>query len=94
MSEGNNLKPEEKNGLRICPHCGKAFQPWNAKHRFCSRECYRQHTQEQGEPPIPEEFRCPYNDRRACQERRCGVCGWNPVVARRRTERLLGKSRT
>lgn len=76
---------------RVCPYCGTSFMPRSAKHQFCSRECGRRFEVEQMEKPIPEELRCPYNDTIVCQTHRCGECGWNPVVAKRRTERILRK---
>ena len=82
-----NLGPMDK--ARICPYCGMAFMPRSAKHQFCCRECYRRYALEQGEVLIPEALRCPHNDTIVCHTRRCGECGWNPVVAKRRTERIM-----
>lgn len=81
------LGPMDKE--RACPYCGTVFMPRSAKHQYCTSECCRRYTLEQAERPIPEEFQCPHNNMIVCQVRRCGECGWNPVVARRRTERIL-----
>lgn len=36
-------------------------------------------------------YPCLFNDGCQCKERDCGHCGWNPVVAKARLERILKK---
>lgn len=36
-------------------------------------------------------YDCQYNVGCGCEKRHCGSCGWNPVVAQERTEKLMKK---
>lgn len=36
---------------------------------------------------------CPYNDTLRCEVKNCKRCGWNPVVAQQRIDKILRKGR-
>lgn len=42
----------------------------------------------------PKRFVCPYNGACWCTQKICRACGWNPKVAQRRKEKLLGRNKT
>lgn len=37
-------------------------------------------------------YQCPHNEACVCQKKDCYHCGWNPTVAQRRLEKILGKA--
>ena len=36
---------------------------------------------------------CPYNNALECSVKNCTRCGWNPEVAQRRLDKILGKGK-
>ena len=71
----------------VCQWCGAEFErnPEETYKEFCSPECYRKYKAQ------TRRFTCPYNEGVECtkQQQKCHRCGWYPVVAKYRKNRLL-----
>lgn len=74
----------------ICENCGKEFESrvYNAKH--CCRRCANQ--RHKANRQAPRTFQCPHNHEVTCEKRQCDCCGWNPDVAQRRMDKLMGRA--
>lgn len=83
-----------------CKVCGK--EKWvyigHADQKFCSRECVNKgrdlfkedfdHSLE-WKRASSERWVCPYVGNVSCYKRTCNRCGWNPEVAKARTEEFM-----
>lgn len=88
----------------MCPICNEQFTQKRPNMRFCSRRCANISANRAARVRagcVPSEVRtkpnpadlatgCPYNGEIICDMRKCSKCGWNPEVAKRRTEALYG----
>ena len=54
----------------------------NGNKLYCSQRCYEKHRSSLLAP-------CKFNDGVNCERQKCGNCGWNPDVAKRRKEKIL-----
>ena len=79
-----------------CVHCGNKFLAKRVSMMYCSTTCRNKHRWsriKQGLVPyersqaLPE---CHHNEGVACGAQKCGSCGWNPAVAKKRLEALHG----
>lgn len=55
--------------------------------RFCSKECCTKFFNRKKDGY--SENSCKYNDGVACTDGNCKKCGWNPAVAKKRSEEFL-----
>ena len=83
-----------------CQNCGKTFETLNYRQKHCSHTCANQHRENAGFDTTLNwkrsatnkwVWQCPYNKECECYGRRCNKCGWNPEVAKARTEAIMGK---
>lgn len=85
-----------------CLCCGKEFTSFASLNRlYCSQDCFNAHKTGTGYGDYDETqnwvqtghsrrfWLCPYADNVECGMRNCGSCGWNPDVAKERTERFM-----
>ena len=75
-----------------CVFCGKKSIDKSVNHlkMFCSSTCrMRDYNQRHKYDPRPEKQECKYNDGVECLDSKCANCGWNPEVAKKRTEEFL-----
>lgn len=83
----------------ICKGCGKVFTDTRADRVYCSHSCSATnrdrgtgtaHCDTSLEWKRTESnallWECPYNNAVGCSFRKCDRCGWNPEVAKARTE--------
>ena len=56
--------------------------------KFCSKECQMRYWNRKRDGYSDE--CCKYNDGVACTDGKCNNCGWNPAVAKKRSEALNG----
>lgn len=81
----------------LCEFCGEVVD--RPGHRFCSRSCAaRMH---RGLSAVDRNYdwkklgrdtwQCRYQEFASCRNRNCEACGWNPAVAKARTERFLAR---
>ena len=73
-----------------CKLCGKEFNYYRERTKFCSRDCYNKHREmlvAQGINAYQQSI-CRHNVGVACEEQNCDTCGWNPAVAQKRMERI------
>lgn len=77
-----------------CAVCGKrGMDTSNRQNRkFCSPECSELYYRRKNGVGIDKEDRqyCQFNDGVECYQRKCGKCGWNPEVAKKRLEVACG----
>ena len=75
-----------------CIVCGtKAIDRSHSQSKvFCSLDCKNQHWRMTHALREDNWQRCVFNDGVACDLHRCGRCGWNPTVAKRRLEAAYG----
>lgn len=73
----------------ICENCGNEFESRACNAKYCSRRCANQRHEENRK--APRTFRCPHNREVTCEKRQCDSCGWNPDVAQRRMDKLMGR---
>lgn len=82
----------------ICANCGASFESHYKDAKFCSRTCSSQcaHSQRyrKDREMTSKVIQCPYNEGVSCYADHCWKCGWNPAVAQRRLNKLLGKECT
>lgn len=73
-----------------CANCGaKGIDESHAQNkRFCCKECCDEYWQKMRRSGREYEH-CKYNEGVQCSERKCGNCGWNPKVAKKRSEEFL-----
>lgn len=86
---------------KICPKCGIVFKTPRGYQVYCSKVCSNRGRRiEKGDfddsldwKKTAEEgkWECPYNHGVACEIRECSRCGWNPEVAKARTEAYMEK---
>ena len=57
---------------------------------FCSLECKNYHWRKTHSQGAIEFEKCVFNEGVACDLHRCGRCGWNPTVAKKRLEAAYG----
>lgn len=83
-----------------CEGCGKVFTSSIKNARFCGRACANRNYETKkykGRAKVDKSKypRCPNNKWVACHDQtNCANCGWNPAVAQRRKDKLLGKECT
>ena len=73
-----------------CIECGKKAidkSPTQNK-KFCSMLCQWRYNERKRSKP--EEQACKYNDGVLCANPKCEKCGWNPIVEKKRKEKLNG----
>ena len=74
-----------------CPICGTKFIKTRSDKKCCSRKCSCAYNKKfRKENPVKIETGCQHNEALVCTMKKCGVCGWNPAVAKRRMETLYG----
>lgn len=74
----------------VCQLCGTEFEKTMQCKKYCSRRCAniaanrrkRIRSRENRERIDTE---CPHNKALVCTNRNCESCGWNPVVAKKRS---------
>ena len=81
---------------KICPKCGIEFKTVRGYQKYCSTACSNRHRgQDKGDfdPSLDwkrdhddGKWKCPYQSSVGCFVRECSRCGWNPEVAKARTE--------
>ena len=74
-----------------CIVCGKKSidkSPSQSK-IYCSRKCIAKHWYEAHKDDHSEKQVCKYNEGVDCFDGKCESCGWNPEVAKKRTEAFL-----
>lgn len=73
--------------IKYCEYCGKEFDPYDCRRRFCSQSCSAKHRF-----GVEDENTgtCPHNNEVECSSRVCSKCGWNPKVAQARLEAMYG----
>lgn len=80
----------------VCNYCGKKFTGGNPSlvYLFCSKSCAARGKYEgKFDKSLNWEkegylWKCPYNDGAHCRSRVCDRCGWNPEVAKKRSEKI------
>ena len=73
-----------------CVYCGrKAIDKSNSKTRiYCSERCAHTHyRRKHGVGITVKTPSCIYNKEVQCMVQKCGTCGWNPAVEKKRKER-------
>lgn len=77
-----------------CAVCGKRDVDRGSKQNkvVCSPECYEIYYRRKNGIGIEKEGRqyCQFNDGVECYQHKCGKCGWNPKVAKKRLEVAFG----
>lgn len=75
----------------FCEYCGKAVTGGKA---YCSKSCAGR-AKFEGDFDRTLQWKtedgkwvCPYNEGVSCKRRRCECCGWNPEVAKNRSEKI------
>ena len=75
----------------ICVFCGAKIIDRSTNHtrKFCSEHCAQaDHRRRHGVGVKTFSDSCNHNIHIQCEERKCGNCGWNPAVEKRRKEAL------
>ena len=75
----------------VCKECGAKgidHSPHGTRD-FCSRKCNHKYYAKAHKRVRKVELPCVFNDGVSCCERKCESCGWNPEVAKKRTEELV-----
>ena len=71
----------------ICAHCGAEVETKYKKQIFCDKLCLARHHRAMNKMGLREpkqESVCRYNDGVVCEDQKCGTCGWNPKVSKKR----------
>ena len=77
-----------------CDYCGLKFESTIKTAKYCSQNCanlkyMERKRRKKKEKGIPL---CRHNQWVVCEHQcSCGNCGWNPKVAQRRMDKLVGK---
>ena len=76
--------------IGVCLICSKEFVKTRLDRKYCSRSCAfiaaNRAARARNRGEITENGTdCPYNKSVVCTNRKCDSCGWNPVVAKRRS---------
>lgn len=82
-----------------CEYCGKVRQARDRSRvrRFCSLACSAESRKKPKKELVKRRYReelgeCVFQPTSVlCADRKCGSCGWNPVVAKARLEAITGK---
>ena len=82
--------------LGVCLLCGAEFVKTRPDKKYCTRRCTMiandRATRARAKARIEAVGTdCPYNVAIDCYEHKCNSCGWNPRVAKERTEKILQK---
>lgn len=74
-----------------CIVCGKKAIDKSAKKcaKFCGEKCRNRYRYMAKKEDIRNPSPCQYNEGVFCTKQKCGSCGRNPAVEKRRKERLL-----
>ena len=77
--------------MGVCLICGTEFVKTRPDKKYCSRRCTqiamdRAQRARKKEAMLKQGKDCPHNKVLVCTDRKCDTCGWNPVVAKRRSE--------
>ena len=90
----------------ICTICGASFKSYHKDAKCCSKKCSsksaylhkskkdREITSTKDREITSKVIQCPFNEGVACDASHCWKCGWNPAVAQRRLNEILGKGCT
>lgn len=77
-----------------CTNCGKYSEDKsdNRSQRFCCKECSDAYWRRKRGVGLAKEDRklCKHNEGVECYDYKCRNCGWNPKVARKRLEAIVG----
>lgn len=81
----------EDKKMGVCLICGTEFVKARPGRKFCSRRCANLAANKNKRARSREDREkfgtdCPFNKELVCTEWKCESCGWNPEVARRRSE--------
>lgn len=76
-----------------CANCGEKFEARSKSAKYCSHSCanHAYHLRRGKKKRKTEYGGCPHNVNVKCRVHMCDSCGWNPEVAQRRLDNLLGK---
>lgn len=75
--------------VKSCENCGKQFETNYEHTRFCGYPCaYQARLRRIKE--ARDGSKCPYNEALICLDKKCEACGWNPEVAQRRIDEIMG----
>lgn len=73
--------------IGVCLICGTEFVKTRTDRKYCSHRCaHIASNRFQRDRKREVHTDCPHNKELICTNRNCGTCGWNPVVAKRRSE--------
>ena len=77
--------------ILVCPICDKEFVETRPGRKYCSHRCasiFANRVRREKRRQAVKKCRiiCKYNNGIVCDERKCESCGWNPDVAKRRSE--------
>lgn len=84
-----------------CPYCGNEYKTDKEDQIFCSKHCSNKGRQlyDRGDFDISLDWKrssedgkwfCPYQNYVSCTVRKCTTCGWNPIVAKARLNKIMG----
>lgn len=77
----------EDKKICACMICGTEFVKTRHDGKYCSRRCTQISAKRAKRARDMEKGTdCPHNKELICTNRNCESCGWNPVVAQRRSE--------
>ena len=77
--------------IMVCEVCGTEFVLTKPNKKYCTRKCAMiaaKRAKSERDKAETVVFDCPYNVAVQCSNRKCNSCGWNPYVAKRRSEML------
>lgn len=75
--------------VKSCENCGKQFESTSFHARYCSCHCSNK-ARAGRRRELKKEQMCPHNNYVTCNNHECGSCGWNPEVAQKRMDKVLG----
>ena len=73
-----------------CATCGKEVEGRIHNAKYCSKRCAN--LRANARKSRTNTFQCPHNHEVTCTVQKCRACGWNPDVAQRRMEKLMGRA--
>jgi hypothetical protein len=87
---------------KICPTCGKEFKTTRPHQKYCCHSCsnrfrnadygnFDKSLEWKRSTTDESMWQCPYQINVECSCRNCDRCGWNPKVAKARTEAFARK---
>lgn len=78
----------------ICANCGEKFEARSKSAKYCSHYCanhvYHVRTYKKKKRGESGRVVCPHNSHVKCHIHMCDSCVWNPEVAQRRIDKIMG----